>query len=77
VARGVENPIPAAIEMLRVLLVAALRATGPTGACDHPMAITRYRERGRADHADAMTPATILRTDLHIHRRMPADSSSG
>jgi hypothetical protein len=43
------------------------------------MAVARYRERhtvsrGKSDHADAMTLANILRTDLHIHRRLPADT---
>jgi transposase len=74
-----EDPIPVAIETPRGLLVAALRATGRPVYSINPMAVARYRERhtvsrGKSDHADAMTLANILRTDLHVHRRLPADT---
>jgi Transposase/Transposase IS116/IS110/IS902 family len=74
-----QDPIPVAIETPRGLLVAALRATGRPVYPINPMAVARYRERhtvsrGKSDHADAMTLANILRTDLHIHRRLPADT---
>ena len=43
------------------------------------MAVARYRDRhsvaGRkSDHGDAVVLANILRTDLHAHRPLPADS---
>jgi transposase len=74
-----EDPIPVAIETPRGLLVAALRATGRLVYPINPMAVARYRERhtvsrGKSDHADAKTLANILRTDQHIHRRLPADT---
>jgi transposase len=74
-----EEPIPVAIETPRGLLVAALRATGRPVYAINPMAVARYRERHsvsrtKSDHADAMTLANILRTDAHVHRRLPADS---
>jgi hypothetical protein len=74
-----EDPVPVAIETPRGLLVAVLRASGRPVFAINPMAVARYRERhtvsrGKSDHADAMTLANILRTDLHIHRRMPADT---
>jgi transposase len=73
------DPIPVAIETSRGLLVAALRATGRPVFAINPMAVARYRERysmarKKSDHVDAMTLANILRTDAHMHRRLPADS---
>jgi hypothetical protein len=43
------------------------------------MAVARYRDRhsvaGRkSDHGDAVVLANVLRTDLHAHRPLPADS---
>ena len=74
-----EDPIPVAIETPRGLLVAALRATGRRVYPINPMAVARYRERHSAsrkksDHADAMMLANILRTDIHAHRPLPADT---
>lgn len=74
------EPIPVAIETPRGLLVAALRATGRPVFAINPMAVARYRERhsvsrSKSDHADAMTLANILRTDMHVHRRLAADSN--
>src|SRR5215472_9808129 len=74
-----ENPIPVAIETPRGLLVACLRATGRQVYPVNPKAVARYRDRhsvaGRkSDHGDAVVLANVLRTDLHAHRPLPADS---
>jgi transposase len=74
-----EDPAPVAIETPRGLLVACLRATGRQVYPVNPMAVARYRDRhsvaGRkSDHGDAVVLANILRTDLHAHRPLPADS---
>ena len=68
--------IPVAIETPRGLLTACLRATGRQV---YPMAVARYRDRhsiaGRkSDHGDAVVLANVLRTGLHAHRPLPADS---
>jgi hypothetical protein len=73
------EPIPIAIETPRGLLVAALRGSGRPVFAINPMAVARYRERrtvaqSRSDHVDAMTLANILRTDIHAHRPLPADT---
>lgn len=73
------SPVPAAIETPRGLLVACLRATGRKVYPVNPMAVARYRDRhsvaGRkSDKGDALVLANILRTDLHAHRPLPADS---
>ncbi|HEX5299749.1 MAG TPA: IS110 family transposase, partial [Streptosporangiaceae bacterium] len=65
-------------ETPRGLLVACLRA-GRRVYPVNPMAVARYRDRhsvaGRkSDHGDAVVLANILRTDLHAHRPLPADS---
>ena len=74
-----EDRIPVAIETPRGLLVACLRATGRAVYPVNPMAVARYRDRhsvaGRkSDHGDAVVLANVLRTDLHAHRPLPADS---
>src|SRR5579859_7281267 len=74
-----EDPIPVAIETPRGLLTACLRATGRRVYPINPMAVARYRDRhsvaGRkSDHGDAVVLAGILRTDMHAHRPLPADS---
>jgi transposase len=74
-----EDPVPVAIETPRGLLVACLRATGRKVYPVNPMATARYRDRhsvaGRkSDKGDALVLANILRTDLHAHRPLPADS---
>jgi transposase len=68
-----------AIETPRGLLAGCLRATGRQVYPVNPMAVARYRDRhsvaGRkSDHGDAVVLANILRTDLHAHRPLPADS---
>jgi transposase len=73
------DPIPVAIETPRGLLTACLRATGRKVYPVNPMAVARYRDRhsvaGRkSDHGDAVVLANILRTDMHAHRPLPADS---
>lgn len=74
-----DDPVPVAIETPRGLLTACLRATGRKVYPVNPMAVARYRDRhsvaGRkSDHGDAVVLANILRTDLHAHRPLPADS---
>jgi transposase len=74
-----EDPVPVAIETPRGLLVACLRATGRPVYPINPLAVARYRDRhsvaGRkSDHGDAVVLANILRTDVHAHRQLPADS---
>jgi transposase len=73
------DPVPVAIETPRGLLVAALRASGRRVYAINPMAVARYRERysptgKKSDHADAMVLASILRTDIAMHRPLPADT---
>ena len=74
-----EDPVPVAIETPRGLLPACLRATGRPVYPINPMAVARYRDRhsvaGRkSDHGDAVVLAGVLRTDMHAHRPLPADS---
>ena len=74
-----EDPVPVAIETPRGLLVACLRATGRQVYPINPRAVARYRDRhsiaGRkSDHGDSFVLAGVLRTDLHAHRPLPADS---
>jgi transposase len=68
-----------AIETPRGLLVACLRATGRPVYPVNPMAVARYRDRhsvagGKSDKGDSLVLANILRTDMHAHRPLPADS---
>jgi transposase len=74
-----EDPIPVAIETPRGLLVACLRATGRPVYPINPMSVARYRDRhsvaGRkSDHGDSFVLASVLRTDMHAHRPLPADT---
>ena len=74
-----EAPVPVAIETPRGLLVACLRATGRQVYPVNPMAVARYRDRhsvsGRkSDHGDSVVLAHVLRTDMDMHRPLPADS---
>jgi transposase len=74
-----DDPVPVAIETPRGLLVACLRAAGRRVYPVNPMATARYRDRhsiaGRkSDRGDAVVLANILRTDMHAHRPLPADS---
>jgi transposase len=74
-----EELIPVAIETPRGLLVACLRATGRLVYPINPMAVARYRDRHsvagkKSDHGDSVVLAGVLRTDLHAHRPLPADT---
>ncbi len=74
-----EDPIPAAIETPRGLLVACLRATGRKVYPINPMAVARYRDRHsiagkKSDKGDSLVLASVLRTDMHAHRPLPADT---
>src|SRR3989440_2722545 len=74
-----DDQVPVAIETPRGLLTACLRATGRKVYPINPMAVARYRDRhsiaGRkSDHGDAVVLASILRTDAHAHRPLPADT---
>src|SRR5262249_43676270 len=74
-----EDPIPVAIETPRGLLTGCLRAAGRKVYPVNPMAVARYRDRhsvaGRkSDPGDAFVPGNVLRTDMHAHRPLPADS---
>jgi len=74
-----DERIPVAIETPRGLLVACLRATGRQVYPINPMSVARYRDRhsvaGRkSDHGDAVVLAGVLRTDMHAHRPLPADT---
>jgi len=73
------DPVPVAIETPRGLLVACLRATGRQVYPVNPMAVARYRDRhsvsgGKSDKGDSLVLANVLRTDMHAHRPLPADS---
>lgn len=73
------EPTPVAIETSRGLLVACLRATGRRVYAINPLAVARYRERHsvarkKSDAIDAAALANILRTDIDVHRPLPADS---
>jgi transposase len=73
------DPVPVAIETPRGLLTACLRATGRPVYPINPMSVARYRDRhsvaGRkSDHGDSFVLANVLRTDLHAHRPLPADT---
>jgi transposase len=74
-----EDPVPVAIETPRGLLVACLRATGRPVYPINPMAVARYRDRHsvtgkKSDHGDSLVLASVLRTDMGMHRPLPADS---
>jgi Transposase len=71
--------IEIAIEADKGLFVAALVAAGFTVFPINPRAAARYRERhaqagGKSDRGDAVVLANVLRTDRHVHRRLPADT---
>jgi transposase len=74
-----DDPIPIAIETSRGLLVAALRQGNRKVFAINPMAAARYRDRHgvsrkKSDPGDALVLANILRTDMPIHRPLPADT---
>ena len=74
-----DHLIPVAIETPRGLLVACLRATSRPVYPINPMSVARYRDRHsvarrKSDHGDSFVLASVLRTDMHAHRPLPADS---
>jgi transposase len=74
-----DTPIPVAVETSHGLLVSCLRATGRPVFAINPLAVARYRDRHsvarkKSDAGDALVLAHILRTDMHAHRALPADS---
>jgi transposase len=74
-----EDPIPVAIETGHGLLVAALRTGQRRIYAVNPLAAARYRDRHsvsrkKSDPGDALVLANILRTDMPVHRPLPADS---
>ncbi|MFF3601556.1 IS110 family transposase [Kitasatospora indigofera] len=74
-----ETPIPVAIETSHGLLVAALRTGSRKVFAINPLAAARYRDRHgvsrkKSDPGDALVLANILRTDMPMHRPLPADS---
>lgn len=67
---------PVAIETEKNLFVVALAAAGFSVYPINPRAVARYRERyaqagGKSDPGDAAVLAHVLRTDRHLHRRLP------
>ncbi|MFD7409565.1 IS110 family transposase [Streptomyces sp. NPDC059866] len=73
------DPIPVAIETSRGLLVAILRTGTRKVFAINPLAASRYRDRHgvsrkKSDPGDALVLANILRTDMPMHRPLPADS---
>jgi transposase len=74
-----DEPIPVAMETVKGLLPAALRAAGVQLFPINPLAVSRYRDRhspsrAKSDAADALVLAHILRTDRDSHRPVPADT---
>ncbi|MEU1528763.1 IS110 family transposase [Streptomyces fagopyri] len=74
-----EAPVPVAIETSHGLLVAALRTGSRQVFAVNPLAAARYRDRHsvsrkKSDPGDALVLANILRTDMPMHRPLPADS---
>src|SRR6202046_1763152 len=74
-----DDPIPVAIETPRGLLTACLRATGRQVYPINPMSVARYRARPpvagpKSDRGDSFVLASVLRTDMHAHRPLPADT---
>ena len=74
-----EDLIPIAIETSHGLLVAALRTGNRQIYAVNPLSAARYRDRHgvsrkKSDPGDALVLANILRTDMHAHRPLPADS---
>lgn len=74
-----ESPIPVAIETSRGLLVEVLRTGRRKVFAINPPAASRHRDRHgvsrkKSDLGDAPVLANILRTDMAVHRLLPADS---
>lgn len=79
---GSPEQTPVAIETDKNLIVVALAGAGFTIYPINPRAVARYRERhgqagGKSDPGDAAVLAHVLRTDLPMHRPLPAISEQG
>lgn len=79
---GSAEHTPVAIETDKNLIVVALVGAGFTVYPINPRAVARYRERhgqagGKSDPGDAAVLAHVLRTDLAMHRPLPAVSEQG
>jgi len=79
---GSPEQTPVAIETDKNLIVVAPDGSGFTVYPINPRAVARYRERhgqagGKSDPGDAAVLAHVLRTDLHMHRPLPAVSAQG
>lgn len=79
---GSPDQTPVAIETDKNLIVVALAGAGFTVYPINPRAVARYRERhgqagGKSDPGDAAVLAHVLRTDLDMHRSLPAVSEQG
>jgi Transposase len=77
---GGPDDTPIAVETDKNLIVVALVEAGFVVYPINPRAVARYRERygqagGKSDPGDAAVLAHILRTDRHLHRRLPANTS--
>lgn len=77
---GGADDTPIAVETDKNLIVVALVEAGFTVYPINPRAVARYRERygqagGKSDPGDAAVLAHILRTDRHLHRQLPANTS--
>jgi transposase len=77
---GGADATPVAVETDKNLIVVALVEAGFTVYPINPRAVARYRERygqagGKSDPGDAAVLAHVLRTDRHLHRRLPANTS--
>ena len=71
---------PIAVETDKNLTVIALVEVGFAVYPINPRAVARYRERhgqagGESDPGEAAVLADILRTDRHMHRRLPANTN--
>ena len=76
---GVDDT-PVAVETDKNLIVVALVEAGFTVYPINPRGVARYRERygqagAKSDPGDATVLAHVLRTDRHMHRRLPANTS--
>ncbi|WP_425824948.1 IS110 family transposase [Streptomyces fractus] len=73
------QPIPDRPPRVSQPLTAVLRTVKRQVFAINPLAAARYRDRHsvsrkKSDPGDALVLANILRTDLHMHRPLPADS---
>jgi transposase len=73
------EPVAAAIEIDRGLVVTALLAAGYQVYAVNPLAVSRYRDRhgssrAKSDRGDAKVLADLVRTGRHNHRPVAGDS---